>query len=46
MAPRSETVRRLVSAIRISGSGTVLRRVEMLENDGDRSDMDITPDAQ
>lgn len=46
MVPRSETVRRLVSAIRISGSGTVLHRVEMLENDGDRSDMDITPDPQ
>lgn len=44
MVPRSETVRRLVSAIRISGSGTELHRVEMLENDGDRSDMDITQD--
>jgi hypothetical protein len=44
MVPRSETVRRLVSAIRISGSGTALYRVEMLENDGDRSDMDIRQD--
>ena len=37
-------VRAKVDAIRIDGAGAQLRRIQVHEPDGDRSDMIVTPD--
>lgn len=44
LEPRDERLRKLLTMVRIRGSGTSLRDVETLERDGDRTEMTITPD--
>ena len=46
LAPKDEKVRKLVTWIRISGSGKLIRRVETEESDGDHSDMSIDETVQ
>jgi outer membrane lipoprotein-sorting protein len=44
LEPRDERLRKLLTMIRIRGSGNSIRNVETMERDGDRTDMTITPD--
>jgi len=44
LTPLDRAVRAKVDAIRIDGAGTQLRRIQVHEPDGDRSDMIVTPD--
>ena len=44
LTPLDRAVRDKVDAIRIDGAGTQLRRIQVHEHDGDRSDMIVTPD--
>jgi len=44
LTPLDRAVRDRVDAIRIDGSGTQLRHIQVHEHDGDRSEMIVTPD--
>jgi len=44
LTPLDRAVRDKVDAIRIDGAGTQLRRIQVHEHDGDRSEMIVTPD--
>ena len=44
LEPRDERLRKLLTMVRIQGSGTSIRSVETTERDGDRTEMTITPD--
>jgi len=44
LEPRGPKLRDLLTAIQIRGSGAVIRVIETLERDGDRTEMTITPD--
>ncbi len=44
LTPLDRAVRDKVDGIRIDGAGTQLRRIQVHEHDGDRSDMIVTPD--
>ena len=44
LTPLDRAVRDKVDAIRIDGAGTELRRIQVHEHDGDRSEMIVTPD--
>lgn len=46
LAPKDEKVRKLVTWIRISGSGKLIHHVETEEADGDHSDMSIDETVQ
>ena len=35
-----------MTTIRIQGDGTVIRNIETVERDGDRTEMTITPDPR
>ena len=45
LTPRAEKVAKLVSSIRISGSGQKITAVETNEADGDRSEMSVVEDV-
>lgn len=45
LTPLDRAVRDKVDLIRIDGAGTQLRRIQVHEHDGDRSDMIVTPDT-
>ena len=44
LEPRDHRLRDLLTMIRIRGEGNVIRSIETLERDGDRTEMTITPD--
>ena len=44
LTPRAEEARKIVQRIVIAGGATTLRRIEVLQADGDRSVMTIQPD--
>jgi len=46
LEPRDSRLRNLVTTIRMQGEGTVIRSIETVERDGDRTEMTITPDAR
>jgi outer membrane lipoprotein-sorting protein len=46
LAPKEARLRELVNTIRIQGEHAVLRRIETIEADGDRTDMVISPDSK
>ena len=46
LEPRDSRLRDLVTTIRIQGEGTVIRSIETVERDGDRTEMTITPDPR
>ena len=46
LEPRDSRLRNLVTTIRLQGEGTVIRSIETVERDGDRTEMTITPDPR
>lgn len=44
LEPRDQRLRKLLTMVRIQGTGTIIRSVETLERDGDRTEMTIAPD--
>ena len=46
LEPRDSRLRNLVTTIRMQGEGTVIRSIETVERDGDRTEMTITPDPR
>ena len=46
LEPRDNRLRNLVTTIRMQGEGTVIRSIETVERDGDRTEMTITPDPR
>ena len=46
LEPRDNRLRNFVTTIRIQGDGTVIRNIETMERDGDRTEMTITPDPR
>jgi hypothetical protein len=44
LTPRAEEARKIVQRIVIAGGDTTIRRIEVLQADGDRSVMTIQPD--
>jgi outer membrane lipoprotein-sorting protein len=46
LEPRDNRLRNFVTTIRIQGDGTVIRSIETVERDGDRTEMTITPDPR
>jgi outer membrane lipoprotein-sorting protein len=44
LEPRDERLRKLLTMVRIHGTGTSIRGVETMERDGDRTEMTITPE--
>ena len=46
LEPRDNRLRNFVTTIRIQGGGTVIRSIETVERDGDRTEMTITPDPR
>jgi hypothetical protein len=46
LEPRDSRLRNFVTTIRIQGDGTVIRNIETVERDGDRTEMTITPDPR
>ena len=46
LEPRDSRLRNLVTTIRMQGEGTIIRSIETVERDGDRTEMTITPDPR
>lgn len=46
LEPRDNRLRNFVTTIRIQGDGTLIRNIETVERDGDRTEMTITPDPR
>ena len=46
LEPRDSRLRNLVTIIRMQGEGTIIRSIETVERDGDRTEMTITPDPR
>jgi outer membrane lipoprotein-sorting protein len=46
LEPRDNRLRNFVTTIRIQGDGTLIRSIETVERDGDRTEMTITPDPR
>jgi outer membrane lipoprotein-sorting protein len=46
LEPRDNRLRNFVMTIRIKGDGTLIRSIETVERDGDRTEMTITPDPR
>jgi outer membrane lipoprotein-sorting protein len=46
LEPRDNRLRNFVTTIRIQGGGTLIRNIETVERDGDRTEMTITPDPR
>ncbi len=46
LEPRDNRLRNFVTMIRIQGDGTLIRNIETVERDGDRTEMTITPDPR
>jgi outer membrane lipoprotein-sorting protein len=46
LEPRNSRLRDLVTTIHMQGEGTIIRSIETVEHDGDRTEMTITPDPR
>ena len=46
LEPRDSRLLNLVTTIRMQGEGTIIRSIETVERDGDRTEMTITPDPR
>ena len=46
LEPRDSRLRNLVTTIHMQGEGTIIRTIETVEHDGDRTEMTITPDPR
>jgi len=46
LEPRDPRLRKLLALVRIHGDGTSIRAVETVDQDGDRTEMTITPDPE
>jgi hypothetical protein len=46
LEPRDNRLRNFVTTISIQGDGTLIRNIETVERDGDRTEMTITPNPR
>jgi outer membrane lipoprotein-sorting protein len=46
LEPRDSRLRNLVTTIHMQGEGTIIRSIETVEHDGDRTEMTITPEPR